>query len=66
MKNFVVIIQKQKCLKKTMHNMGISELVPTVDLGLELLTLCSMAIAGDSPSMFLTFGLFNFPKNCLA
>ena len=44
----------------------ISELVPTVDLGLELLTLCSMAIAGDSPSMFLTFGLFNFPKNCLA
>ena len=44
----------------------ISELVPTVDLGLELLTLCSMAIAGDSPSIFLIFGLFNFPKNCLA
>ena len=44
----------------------ISELVPTVDLGFELLTLCSMAIAGDSPSIFLTFGLFNFPKNCLA
>ena len=32
----------------------ISELVPTIDLGLELLTLCSIAIAGDSPSIFLT------------
>ena len=44
----------------------ISELVPTVDLGFELFTLCSIAIAGDKPSILLTFGLFNFPKNCLA
>ncbi len=40
--------------------------MPTVDLGFWFLPFCSIAIAGDSPSIKSTSGFSNTDKNCLA
>ena len=45
---------------------NISVVVATVDLGLRMLTFCSMAMAGGMPSMSSTSGLFILPRNCRA
>jgi hypothetical protein len=40
--------------------------VPTVERGLRLALRCSIAIAGESPSIWSTSGFSRTPRNCRA